>query len=99
MITLLRFGLAATLLLFFSNLHAQPWVEQAPMKLKRSEATAVDYDGKLYVFNGFSRGLLIGNSIERYDPQSKQWTLIGTTQTANGTATTHTGAVVVGNFS
>jgi len=67
------------------------------MKVKRSEAAAVDYKGELYVFNGFSKGLSVGNSIEKYNPNSKQWKVIGNTSVANGTAVTHTGTVLVGN--
>jgi len=67
------------------------------MQVKRSEAAAVEYKGELYVFNGFSKGLSIGNSIEKYNPGTKQWKIIGSTSVAHGTAVSHTGTVLVGN--
>ncbi len=90
---------AASLLIIFiisPVVHAQSWVNQADMKLKRSESSAVEYNGELYVFNGFSRGLFVGNSVEKYNPNTKKWTLLGNTSVANGTAVTHTGTVRVG---
>ena len=87
------------LVLFFVSMtvQAQSWTNQPTMKLKRSEAAAVEYEGQLYVFNGFSNGLRVGNSVEKYDPASKQWKLLGNTTEGNGTAVTHTGTVLVGD--
>jgi len=89
--------LNVALLLSSASSYAQSWTNQPDMKVKRSEATAVDYQGELWVFNGFSKGLAVGNSIEKYNPSTKQWSLQGTTAIANGTAVTHASAVVVGN--
>ncbi len=80
-----------------TSAHAQQWIAQADMKVKRSEAAAVEYNGQLYVFNGFSKGLHVGNSVEKYNPANKQWSLLGNTSVAKGNAVTHTGTVLVGN--
>ena len=79
-----------------SSAMAQSWKSQASMKLKRSEPATVEYKGELYVFNGFSTGLFVGNSVEKYTPNTKKWTLLSNTSVANGTAVTHSGIVRVG---
>lgn len=76
---------------------AQAWTNQPSMQVKRSEAAAVDYKGELYVFNGFSKGLSIGNNIEKYNPNSKKWTKLGSTSVVMGNAVSHTGTVRIGN--
>jgi len=92
------FAVLTTVLLLANNVaSAQSWTGQADMKLKRSEATAVDYKGELYVFNGFSQGLHVGTSIEKYNPNNKQWTLVGNTTVLNGTGVTHTHGVLIDN--
>ena len=75
---------------------AQNWVMQSNMKVARVEATTVDYRGDIYVFNGFKAGIRIADSVEKYNVATKQWSIIGSTTTMNGTAVTHNGVVRVG---
>jgi len=75
---------------------AQSWVKQSNMKVARVEATTVDYRGDIYVFNGFKEGIRIADSVEKYDVATKQWSIISSTTTLNGSAVTHNGVVRVG---
>ncbi len=92
-----RLSLFILLFSVSASAYAQSWNSQPNMQVKRSEAAAVEYKGELYVFNGFSKGLFIGNSIEKFNPNTKQWKIIGATSVAHGTAVSHTGTVLVGN--
>ncbi len=83
------FGLTGSVL-------AQSWVNQADMKVARVEATTVDYRDSIYVFNGFKPGIVIANSVEKYDVATKQWSIVSTTSTSDGSAVTHNGVVRVG---
>ncbi len=71
------FGLTGSVL-------AQSWVNQADMKVARVEATTVDYRDSIYVFNGFKPGIVIANSVEKYDIATKQWSIVSTTSTSDG---------------
>lgn len=72
---------------------AQSWVDQSRMKVARVEATTVDYRDSIYVFNGFKPGIVIANSVERYDVATKQWSIISNTSTSDGSAVTHNGVI------
>ena len=94
---ILKFSaLSLVILLASGAVHAQSWTSQSNMKVKRSEAATADYNGELYVFNGFSKGLSVGASVEKYNPNSKSWTLLGNTSVSQGTGVTHTATVRVG---
>jgi len=43
------------------------------MKVERVEATTILYRDDIYVFNGFSPGIRIANSVEKYDAATKEW--------------------------
>ena len=75
---------------------AQSWTTQPAMKVARVEATTVDYRDDIYVFNGFSPGIVIANSVEKYNVATKQWNIISTTSTNDGSAVTHNGVVRTG---
>jgi N-acetylneuraminic acid mutarotase len=75
---------------------AQSWTDQSAMNVARVEATTVEYRDDIYVFNGFSPGIVIANSVEKYDVATKEWTQIGSTSTLNSSAVTHNGVVRVG---
>ncbi len=75
---------------------AQSWHDEAGMKLPRVEATTVEYRGDIYVFNGFSFGLAIADSVEKYDAATKSWDIISRTSVDEGNAVTHNGVVRVG---
>ena len=76
--------------------HAQNWNNQPATKKARSEASALEYQGQVYVFNGFGPRIRIEPSIERFNPSNGQWSVIGNTSVAQGTAVTHNGLVRVG---
>ena len=75
---------------------AQNWVSQSDMKVARVEASTVEYRNNIYVFNGFKPGVLIANSVEKYDVATGQWSIISTTSTGIGNAVTHNGVVRIG---
>jgi len=75
---------------------AQSWVDLPDMKEARVEATTVDYRNNIYVFNGFKPGIVIANSVEKYDVATRQWSIISATSTRDGNAVTHNGVVRIG---
>ena len=79
-----------------ANASAQSWTNQSKMKVARVEATTVDYRDNIYVFNGFKVAIKIANSVEKYNVATKQWSIVSTTSTDNGSAVTHNGVVRVG---
>jgi len=81
----------------FAATYAFAWDEQAAMKRARSESSALLHNNEIYVFNGFGRRIDIENSVEKYNPNSKTWSVISTTSVATGNAVTHNGLVKVGN--
>jgi len=83
-------------LVYSGSASAQSWVKQSNMKVARVEATAVDYRGDIYVFNGFKPGIRIADSVEKYDASTKKWSIISNTVVGNGSAMTHNGVVRVG---
>lgn len=72
---------------------AQSWTNQSNMKVGRVEATTVDYRNDIYVFNGFKPGIRIAESVEKYSAATKQWSIVSTTSTGNGSAVTHNGVI------
>jgi hypothetical protein len=70
------------------------WVSKAPALKKRSEATSVVYNGKLYVFFGFSDTYLnIEPSSEVYNPALNTWTLLSSPP--SNKAVTHQGVALI----
>ena len=67
------------------------WDKQASMKRARSESSAVMHNNEIYVFNGFGPRIDIENSVEKYNPNSKTWSVVSTTSVATGNAVTHNG--------
>lgn len=99
-IFILRSMLVASLLLLTGQaVAAESWRTVSSMVKHRAEATLVDYDGDAWLFNGFTFGIKLQPSVERYDVARNRWTLLGNTNTSHsvGTAVTHNGAVVVGD--
>lgn len=80
-----------------SSAYAQSWVDQSPMKKPRSESSAVSYNGRIVVFNGFAPNIRIENTVEQYNPSSGAWSIVSTTSAGLGNAMTHNGIVRVGN--
>src|SRR5687768_15322080 len=92
--TFLRYSLFFTLALTISSNALAQWVAKAPALKKRSEASSVVYNGKTYVFFGFSDSYLnIEPSAEVYDPALNKWTLL--TSLGNNKAVTHQGVALV----
>ncbi len=93
--------LASAILLILSlpSHSAQQWQTISQGIKHRSEATLVEHNNQVYLFNGFTFGIKIQNSIEKYDVQSNTWTLLSQTSTTSDkpTAVTHNGAVLNGN--
>ena len=75
---------------------AQNWVSQSDMNVARVEATTVEYGNNIYVFNGFKEGVVIANSVEKYDVATEQWSIVSSTSTGIGNAVTHNGVVRIG---
>ncbi len=70
------------------------WVSKAPALKKRSEATSVVYNGKMYVFFGFSdKYLNIESSSEVYNTALNTWTLLSSPP--SNKAVTHQGVILV----
>ena len=90
--TFIAFALLGTI----GNTAAQNWVNQADMNVARVEATTVEYRDNIYVFNGFKPGIVIANSVEKYDVATKQWSIISHTSIHDGSAVTHNGVVRIG---
>jgi len=67
------------------------------MNKVRFEASAVQYNDDIYVFNGFGFGIRIEPTVEKYDAGTKQWTTVSSTSVTRGNAVTHNGLVRVGN--
>jgi N-acetylneuraminic acid mutarotase len=67
------------------------------MNRSRFEASVVQYQDDLYVFNGFGNRLRAETTIEKFDAGTRQWSVVGTTSVAQGTAVTHNGIVRHGN--
>jgi len=76
---------------------SQTWQTQSNMNKVRFEASAVQYNDDIYVFNGFGFGIRIEPTVEKYDAGTKQWTTVGSTSVSRGNAVTHNGLVRVGN--
>jgi N-acetylneuraminic acid mutarotase len=51
------------------------WRAAAPMPTKRTEVTAAELDGKIYVIGGFGYFFLggVSDAVEAYDPKTDQW--------------------------
>ena len=79
------------------NSFAQSWTDLPPMVHQRVEATVVQYNDDLYVFNGFGEDIKIEPSVERYDAATQSWSVIGSTSVLLGNAVTHNGTVRVGD--
>jgi N-acetylneuraminic acid mutarotase len=73
------------------------WTAQSPMKKPRNEAASALVNGKIYAFNGFANNAIIENNVERYNPATKQWTLLTTTSVTDASAVTHNGIIVDGD--
>ena len=70
-VLLIRIALVSSIL--SGLLHAQDWEDQPPTKQARSEASAITYQGQVYVFNGFAPRIRIEPTIERFNPANGQW--------------------------
>jgi len=95
-LSLVQLALLVVSSVFAGNASAQSWNTQSDMKVARVEATTIDYRDDIYVFNGFKPGIKIANSVEKYNATTKQWNIVASSSTLNGTAVTHNGAVRVG---
>lgn len=73
------------------------WNTLSPMNNSRFEASVVQYQDDLYVFNGFGLNIKVEPSVERFNSATKKWSVISNTSVATGTAVTHNGIVRNGN--
>jgi len=60
-------------LIFVSLVVADEWNNGPFLNTPRAGATAVTWDGKIYVFGGRSGGNVVLNTVEMFDPQSGSW--------------------------
>jgi len=81
----------------FPCISSAQWSTVSSANLARFEVATAVHDGKLVLFNGFSRGLTINNTVEQYDPDEDEWTVLGSTEVGLGNAVTHAGNVKVNN--
>ncbi len=85
-------------LCLFSNLtFAQSWDELDQLNRSRFEASTVQFNDDLYVFNGFGPGIRIEPTVEKFNAGTKRWSVISGTSVQKGNAVTHNGIVRVGN--
>jgi len=69
-------------LLIFGNSKlslAQSWQVLSPLNHPRFEASTVQYDEDIYVFNGFGPGVNIEPTVEKFDAATKQWSVVSRT--------------------
>ncbi len=76
---------------------SQTWKSLPSMNSVRFEASAVQYNDDIFVFNGFKQGIKIEPSVEVFDAGSKKWSKVGSTSVSQGNAVTHNGLVRTGN--
>lgn len=89
--------LAVTLAINYDSQHSKTWKRVDSMKRQRSEASVLEFQGDLFVFNGFGPKIKIENSVEKYDRKTGQWSIVSKTSVNDGTALTHNGLVKVGH--
>ena len=78
-----------------SFVSAGDWKQVSPALQPVVEGTAVEFDGKIYLLNGFTTGVKINPNVSVYDPISDTWEKIGETSVSTGNAVTHNATVVV----
>ena len=76
---------------------AQSWQDLSPLNHPRFEASAVQYNEDIYVFNGFGPGINIEPTVEKFDAATKQWSVVSRTSVLAGNAVTHNGIIRTGN--
>lgn len=50
------------------------WESVSDMQVRRSDASAVSFEGKIYVFGGFD-GQTVHSTVEIFDPTTNTWTI------------------------
>ena len=93
-----RAGAASLLIAANVAMAAPDWQTIAPPPDHRSESSLVEHEGKVYLFNGFTFGIRLQKSIDRFDPASGDWRSLRPTATTGTppTAVSHNGLVLVG---
>lgn len=76
---------------------ASDWTELPNIKNARFEASAVQYQGDVYAFNGFGQSIKVEPTVEKLDADTLTWSVIGETSIELGNAVTHNGIVLNGN--
>ena len=78
---------------------APSWLSAPQAPTPRAEGTLIEHDGDILMLNGFTFGIKLQNTVERYDPESRTWRSLKKTTTKGPlpTAVTHQGTVVVGD--
>ncbi len=88
--------LSLSLFALHSGAASAQWTTGNSANHQRFESTAIEHEGKLILFNGFSPGTTIANSVEQYDPVTDKWTVLSTTEAGLGNAVTHAASVKAG---
>ncbi len=75
---ILKICLAIIFTLSATIIHAEDWEETTPLNVPRTGAAAVALNGSIYVIGGKTYGPTISeytvlNTMERYDPQNRNW--------------------------
>ncbi len=76
---------------------ASDWTELPDIKNARFEASAVQYQGDVYAFNGFGQSIKVEPTVEKLDADTLTWSVISETSIELGNAVTHNGIVLNGN--
>ncbi len=73
------------------------WKTVSQASKARAEVQGVYYQGEMYFFNGFAKGITIENSCVKYNPKTQQWTSLAKMPLSGGksTAVTHAGVALV----
>jgi len=76
---------------------ASDWTALPDIKNARFEASAVQYQGDVYAFNGFGQSIKGEPTVEKLDADTLTWSVISETSIDLGNAVTHNGIVLNGN--
>lgn len=81
----------------FGAATAAVWTELPDIVNARFEASAVQYEGDVYAFNGFGQSIKVEPTVEKLDADTLTWSVISESSIADGSAVTHNGIVLNGN--